>query len=128
MNSHDHKHDHAHPTAKPVHACCAGDATPAATTVTDPVCGMQVDPATSKHHAQHAGDEYHFCSARCRERFIADPQKFLTPSEPDPAMTGATYVGPMHPEVSQVGPGTCPICGMALEPDMPQIGQVPGPT
>ena len=127
MNSHDHKHDHAHPTAKPVNACCAGGATPAATTVTDPVCGMQVDPATSKHHAQHAGDEYHFCSARCRERFIADPQKYLSPSEPDPAMAGATYVCPMHPEVSQVGPGTCPICGMALEPDMPSLDDEENP-
>ncbi|MGQ4659333.1 heavy metal translocating P-type ATPase [Lysobacter sp. F6437] len=130
MNTHDHKHVHGQKSGSPdkaAHACCAGGATSAATTVTDPVCGMQVDPATSKHQARHAGEDYHFCAARCRERFIADPDKYLSPSEPDPAMAGATYICPMHPEVSQVGPGTCPICGMALEPDMPSLDDEENP-
>ncbi len=92
-------------------------------TATDPVCGMQVDPATSQHRAQHDGENYHFCSARCRERFVADPNKYLSPSsaEPDPAQAGAIYTCPMHPEIRQTGPGTCPICGMALEPEMPSL-------
>jgi len=101
-------------------SCCAHDEK-AHGTVTDPVCGMQVDPATSQHHAQHEGEDHYFCSARCRERFIADPKKYLSPSEPDPALAGAIYTCPMHPEVRQVGPGTCPICGMALEPEMPSL-------
>src|SRR3546814_16908628 len=84
---------------------------------------MQVDPATSQHHARHDGDDYYFCSARCLERFLASPDKYLSPSdsEPDPALAGATYTCPMHPEVRQIGPGTCPICGMALEPEMPSL-------
>ncbi|MGQ4583599.1 heavy metal translocating P-type ATPase [Lysobacter sp. F60174L2] len=130
MNSHDHKHVHGQQSGSPdkaAHSCCAGGATSAAATVSDPVCGMQVDPATSKHHARHEGEDYHFCAARCRERFIADPDKYLSPSEPDPAMAGATYICPMHPEVSQVGPGTCPICGMALEPDMPSLDDEENP-
>ncbi|GAB2617459.1 heavy metal translocating P-type ATPase [Novilysobacter erysipheiresistens] len=120
MNSHDH---HAHGP----HGCCSGAAVPASGTVIDPVCGMQVDPATSQHHARHDGEDYHFCSARCRERFIADPDKYLSPSEPDPALAGATYTCPMHPEVRQVGPGTCPICGMALEPEMPSLDDEENP-
>src|SRR5690606_38761232 len=84
-------------------------------------------PATSKHHARHDGEDYRFCAPRCRARFIAGPDKYLSPSEPDPAMAGATYICPMHPEVSQVGPGTCPICGMALEPDMPSLDDEENP-
>jgi Cu+-exporting ATPase len=91
--------------------------------VTDPVCGMQVDPATTPHHAQHAGHHYHFCSARCRERFLAAPADFLQPAQAAPAPTaqapGTIYTCPMHPQVRQDHPGNCPICGMALEPLMP---------
>ena len=99
------------------------------THVIDPVCGMQVDPASSQHHARHDGEDYHFCSARCRERFVTDPDKYLSPSEveADPALAGATYICPMHPEVRQTGPGTCPICGMALEPDMPSLDDEENP-
>ncbi|WDJ08224.1 heavy metal translocating P-type ATPase [Xanthomonas campestris] len=88
----------------------------------DPVCGMQVDPLTTEHHATHAGTDYHFCSARCRERFVADPAKYLSPVTTAPAAAaGTTYTCPMHPEIRQQGPGTCPICGMALEPEMPSL-------
>ena len=113
-----HGHDH-HSCGH----CSTGDAAAAGHGhVTDPVCGMQVDPATTSHHAPHDGQDYHFCSARCRGRFMADPGKFLSPqSEPALAPAGTMYTCPMHPEIRQVGPGTCPICGMALEPEMPSL-------
>ena len=84
----------------------------------DPVCGMDVDPHTAKHRADHSGRTYYFCSARCRERFVADPAKFLAEdtAKPEPVPEGTIYTCPMHPEIRQVGPGSCPICGMALEP------------
>ena len=87
------------------------------TTVTDPVCGMKVDPATSKHHVRHAGTTFHFCSAGCRAKFEADPATYLTPKPPPPpANTGAIYTCLMHSEICQHGSGSCPICGMALYP------------
>jgi P-type Cu+ transporter len=86
----------------------------------DPVCGMTVNPATAKHKASHKGHDYYFCSAGCRTKFVADPAKYLEanakPAEPVPA--GTIYTCPMHPEIRQEGPGSCPICGMALEPLM----------
>src|SRR5664279_1098887 len=93
--------------------------TPAAGGVIDPVCGMTVDPHTAKHRAEHHGHSYYFCSAGCRSKFTADTQKYLGAREPEPVVAGATYTCPMHPEIRQVGPGACPICGMALEPEMP---------
>ena len=88
--------------------------------VTDPVCGMEVDPATTEHVAEHQGVVHHFCSAHCRARFTADPEAFLGgEDEPAAAVSGAEqveYTCPMHPEIRQLGPGACPICGMALEP------------
>jgi Cu+-exporting ATPase len=89
--------------------------------VLDPVCGMKVDPATSKHRLEHAGTTFHFCSAGCRAKFEADPEKYLKPKgtaeAPAPVpRKGAIYTCPMHPEIRQEGPGNCPICGMALEP------------
>lgn len=92
--------------------------------VKDPVCGMDVDPATTEHVAQHEGVTHHFCSAHCQARFVADPQAFLSePTDPTPTTSGADpgadeveYTCPMHPEIRQMGPGACPICGMALEP------------
>ena len=92
--------------------------------VLDPVCGMDVDPDTTKHHAAHAERDYHFCSARCREKFTADPEKYLSPEKADSTqevVPGAIYICPMHPEIRQAGPGTCPICGMALEPEAPSL-------
>ena len=94
----------------------------------DPVCGMKVNPATAKHRHRYNGVDYVFCAPRCRERFAADPQQFLTPStastDPKPPQTktatsATIYICPMHPEVRQPGPGTCPKCGMALEPESP---------
>ena len=85
----------------------------------DPVCGMTVNPATSKHHFEHAGQVFHFCSARCREKFSADPGVYLRPKPADAARVapaGVIYTCPMHPEIRQTGSGSCPICGMALEP------------
>jgi P-type Cu+ transporter len=98
-------------------------ATPAAAVVIDPVCGMQVDPAKTAHHAVHAGHDFHFCSARCREKFIAEPGKYLRPqpATAELAPAGTIYTCPMHPQIRQPGPGTCPICGMALEPEMPSL-------
>ncbi|MBL8298093.1 MAG: cadmium-translocating P-type ATPase [Rhodanobacteraceae bacterium] len=90
----------------------------------DPVCGMSVS-VDSVHHARHDGVDYHFCSARCRERFVAEPMRYLVPAPAaapvTDAMKAATYTCPMHPEILQQGPGSCPICGMALEPVMPSI-------
>jgi Cu+-exporting ATPase len=87
-----------------------------ADTVKDPVCGMSVDPSTSTHHAVHQGKDHHFCSKGCRDKFVADPEKYLKPREPEKPVEGAVYTCPMHPEVHKDGPGDCPICGMALEP------------
>jgi len=120
-----------------VHFCCAGckakfDAAPEAypaagerravsTPTKDPVCGMSVDPATAVHRAEHAGHTYFFCAARCREKFVADPSHYLEPRTAPTVPSGAIYTCPMHPEVRQQGPGDCPKCGMALEPEMPVL-------
>ncbi|WP_316230406.1 heavy metal translocating P-type ATPase [Bradyrhizobium sp. SZCCHNR1051] len=96
--------------------------------VIDPVCGMSVDPATSKHRFEHEGHTFHFCSAGCRTKFAADPDKYRGERESPPAMpAGTIYTCPMHPEIRQVGPGTCPICGMALEPDVISLDDAPNP-
>ncbi|HWF00637.1 MAG TPA: heavy metal translocating P-type ATPase [Caulobacteraceae bacterium] len=89
-----------------------------AASVTDPVCGMKVDPDKTAHHAEQAGRAYHFCSAGCRARFVAEPERYLkaATASADIASPGATYTCPMHPEIRREGPGSCPICGMALEP------------
>jgi len=108
-------HGHHHPAPTPAKA-------------TDPVCGMKVDPATAKHRLIYQGHEYYFCCARCRERFDADPESFLTPKQPQPAApAGTIYTCPMHPDVRQVGPGSCPICGMALEPEQVSLDDAPDP-
>ena len=86
----------------------------------DPVCGMAVDPRTSRHRHLHAGEAHHFCSPGCRAKFAADPAKYLAGggrNEPRHATAGTIYTCPMHPEIRQEGPGSCPICGMALEPE-----------
>jgi Cu+-exporting ATPase len=88
---------------------------------------MKVDPATSKHRVEHHGATYHFCSARCRDKFAADPAGILAKSSrpPPPVVEGAIYTCPMHPEIRQVGPGSCPICGMALEPETASLDDAP---
>ena len=85
---------------------------------TDPVCGMEVDSATTAHLAVHAGREWHFCSDRCRTKFAADPARYLVPQAPVEVPAETIWTCPMHPEVRQDHPGACPICGMALEPEM----------
>jgi Cu+-exporting ATPase len=117
----DHAHHHHH------HAHGDAGAGPGAI---DPVCGMAVNPETTAHHAEHAGGVFHFCSAGCRTKFLADPEKYLAPkpAEPEPAaQAGAVYTCPMHPQVRQLGPGSCPICGMALEPETVTADAGPNP-
>ena len=101
-----HRHD---PSAQPASA-------------RDPVCGMTVDPATARHRVEHGGHRYVFCSARCREKFTAQPGRYITsPQSRGPAAAaGETlWTCPMHPQIVRKEPGYCPICGMALEPMTP---------
>jgi Cu+-exporting ATPase len=79
---------------------------------------MKVDSATSRHRFDHAGQTFHFCSERCRQKFAADPASYLKPTQKTVAAApkGTIFTCPMHPEIRQEGPGSCPICGMALEP------------
>jgi Cu+-exporting ATPase len=94
--------------------------------VRDPVCGMSVDPSTSKHRFDYRGKTWHFCSAGCRTKFAADPQSYLDKTGPKAtAPEGAIYTCPMHPQIRQVGPGSCPICGMALEPEVASLDAPP---
>ncbi len=98
--------------------------------VRDPVCGMTVDPAKTPHSATHGGQPFHFCCAGCRTKFEADPQRYLAPGGAEAAPAGsatAVYTCPMHPQVRQVGPGACPICGMALEPATVTLDDAPNP-
>ncbi len=138
---HDHgtpkpdKPDHAasdSPTAMPTGSTCCGGAKGPATPqqVLDPVCGMRVDPATSAHHAQVGGQDFHFCSAGCRSKFVAAPEKYLHPEDAapqPPAPAGTQYTCPMHPEIVRDAPGSCPACGMALEPMMPSLDEGENP-
>lgn len=111
----------------------------ASKTALDPVCGMKVDPLKAWGPVNHKGQSYYFCSTGCVERFAADPEKYLVRkpqliqlggvalSVGHPAPPGAkpkegpsaAYICPMHPEIRESHPGSCPICGMALEPDLP---------
>lgn len=90
----------------------------------DPVCGMDVKPETAKGHAQHAGKDFYFCSLGCKTKFVAEPEKYLKPKlVASAAKLDVEYTCPMHPEVRQMGPGSCPICGMALEPATVSLDQ-----
>ena len=115
-----HGAPHVH-TAQGGAGCCAHGA--ADTRSIDPVCGMRVDPAKTAHRHDHESRTYYFCSAGCRTKFAADPVKYLSPKAapsapaPAPVPAGTIYTCPMHPEIRQPGPGACPICGMALEPE-----------
>jgi len=82
----------------------------------DPVCGMKLDPATSKHRFDHGGKTFHFCSDSCQAKFAAAPETYLKSKAAAPVKAGTIYTCPMHPQIRQVGPGSCPICGMTLEP------------
>ena len=130
MADHQHKHHHEH------HGHGTAELT---RTVVDPVCGMRVDPETTTHHRELGDAIYHFCSARCLEKFRADPDRYLKPPATDPAVTapamgalpeaaeGTIWTCPMHPQIRRNGPGQCPICGMALEPLEPSLEDGPNP-
>jgi P-type Cu+ transporter len=129
--AHEHHHgaDHSHPIQD------------GSERVIDPVCGMKVNPATARGGSfEHGGHTYHFCNPKCRERFAADPEKYLSKADPAPASdarpkagprvtapvtaveaASVAYVCPMDPEVRSDRPGPCPKCGMALEPEQPQL-------
>jgi Cu+-exporting ATPase len=98
--------------------------------VRDPVCGMTVDPESSPHCAEHDDRLYRFCGSRCRERFIAEPSRFLTPApvaKTSPTASAVQWTCPMHPQIVRSAPGSCPICGMALEPITPAAGDAANP-
>jgi heavy metal translocating P-type ATPase len=107
----------------------AGTQTHSEHVMKDPVCGMTVDPHTAKHRHTHDGRPYYFCSGKCREKFIADPAKYLVAEKRQaaPVAAGTIYTCPMHPEIRQEGPGSCPICGMALEPETVSADTAPNP-
>jgi len=126
--NHDHSHTpHHHPDGETMDM------------VKDPVCGMMVDPETAPHHYDLGGTHYHFCSAGCRNKFEANPNRYLNPPQSDPAgqapargslpepAQGTIWTCPMHPQIRRNGPGQCPICGMALEPLEPTLDEGPNP-
>ncbi|WP_126177269.1 heavy metal translocating P-type ATPase [Tsuneonella rigui] len=101
---------------------------------TDPVCGMKVDSRTSPHRFEHDGKPYWFCSASCLAKFSADPEPYLSGSDSGATKAdlsdvpaGTIWTCPMHPQIRQDDPGTCPICGMALEPLEPTLEEGPNP-
>jgi Cu+-exporting ATPase len=107
------------------HAACSHTARAAAATATDPVCGMKVDPGTSAHRHTHDGQAYFFCCAGCLSKFATAPEKYLhrIAATPPVQPAGTIYTCPMHPEIRQIGPGHCPICGMALETEAGAIAE-----
>ena len=125
---------HSHPAEPHAHGC-SHDGQEGVVAVRDlamdPVCGMRVNPKTAKHRAEHVGKTYYFCSAGCRTKFVGDPAKYLAPKQTaapqEPVAPGTIYTCPMHPEIRQVGPGSCPICGMALEPETVSLEDKPNP-
>src|SRR5471030_1515287 len=94
----------------------------------DPVCGMTIEEEESVGTVDHDGVRYYFCAESCLERFRDNPAEFLNPREASPpADLGAEYTCPMHPEIVQIGPGPCPLCGMALEPRVISLEDGPNP-
>ena len=114
----------AHAHAAHGSTCAGGSDGSARPSAVDPVCGMSVDPATARHTARQAGTTYHFCCGGCRAKFEVDPARYLDPARAEAARreaarapAGTVFTCPMHPEMRQPSPGSCPICGMALEPE-----------
>ena len=104
------------------------------TVVRDPVCGMQVETGNAKHRYELGETTYFFCSARCLDKFEADPDRYLNPGASGPVpgtdtqvTDGTIWTCPMHPEIRRTEPGSCPICGMALEPLEPTEEEGPNP-
>ena len=133
----DHHAHHAHPSSKQGEKVAQPTESLTHEPEHDPVCGMRVDPATARGgSAEHAGRTYHFCSANCRTQFVAAPERWLqpqpspreeTPAGPLRGGAGVEYTCPMHPEIVRAGPGSCPICGMALEPRTVEAGEERNP-
>ncbi|AVF04307.1 MULTISPECIES: heavy metal translocating P-type ATPase [Devosia] len=121
-NAHDHHHAHAHGHASHQHE----DKSPP-TMTKDPVCGMDVDPSTARFQATFDGRTFYFCSQNCHDKFKANPEQDVAavPAKAAPAPEGTVWTCPMHPQIRQSGPGSCPICGMALEPEMPTADDAP---
>ena len=117
---HDH---HNHPHAQ------SGNVGEATHFEKDPVCGMNVDPGSAEHSAEYGGRTHYFCSQGCKTKFVADPVSYLgeKPKPPASVPEGTIYTCPMHPEIRQTGPGNCPICGMALEPEVASADLGPNP-
>ncbi len=117
---HDHAHHHGH----------AGHDGQGAL-VKDPVCGMDVDPNRTPYRTEHHGHPYYFCSTGCLAKFTADPAQYTEtkahPLRAEAVAPGTIYTCPMHPQIRQVGPGNCPICGMALEPEVATEQAGPNP-
>jgi Cu+-exporting ATPase len=116
MASSEHHHGHRHDKH------CS--------TARDPVCGMDVDTSKAKHRFELDGITYYFCNPRCLEKFRADPGRYLNPADSEPAPDapeGTIWTCPMHPQIRQDYPGSCPICGMALEPLEPTAEEGPNP-
>ena len=121
-HAHNHDHAHAHTDAHEPSTAATGAST------IDPVCGMTVDPHKTPHRHAYHDHTYYFCGNGCRTKFAADPEKYLDKKTPAPeAPPGTIYTCPMHPQIRQVGPGSCPICGMALEPLEPTAETGPNP-
>src|SRR3569623_271113 len=114
MTDHAHANHYNHGGC----GCASKKEMPTGGQAKDPVCGMSVTIDGAKHTFEHAGQTYYFCCNGCRSKFAADPQKYLAPKSEavKPVSKDAIFTCPMHPEIRQVGPGSCPICGMALEP------------
>jgi Cu+-exporting ATPase len=118
-----HRHHHHHDSLAQEH----GDI------VQDPVCGMRVDSRTAKHRFELNGTSYYFCAERCLEKFKADPDRYLNPrpsepaGNPDGGAEATIWTCPMHPQIRRDGPGSCPICGMALEPLEPTAEEESNP-
>src|SRR5258708_14695438 len=120
------------PAASPhVHADLNGPSS--VDTERDPVCGMSVDPATASHRAEHRGHSYFFCGAKCREQFVAEPNRYLAPAPVNNKPPPTSHPGeglwtcPMHPQIVRSEPGACPICGMSLEPMTPSGSEAENP-
>lgn len=109
-----------------LHSCCSTHASKPSAGLKDPVCSMSVT-AESPHAHQHDGKPYYFCSAHCKTKFAADPLRYLAPVPAEPVAKGTLFTCPMHPEVKQDHPGTCPKCGMALEPEAPSLEEGENP-
>lgn len=125
MNQSNSKHSHAHSCSsiKPSIELKSN-------LVEDPVCGMMIDPTTAKGgKTQYQSETFYFCNPKCKTKFEAEPSKYLSPQVDglQRVDSKAFYTCPMHPEIRQKGPGSCPICGMALEPEEVSIEEVENP-